>query len=101
MPTDQKLITRIAEKFGWEKHHPIGGLLWIWRTLDRKKSYNPFELPSTDACLALLDEKERVIFERAWIEDGGYLLHMVTYKGIDRADKSLPRTILLAILEVE
>ncbi len=123
--TDQKLITRIAEKFGWE----IG-------TMDRTSQYDqgycytcsrcgseqyidhrnyyppvlcacgaipmPTEIPSTDACLALLDVNKGVLL--AWNKPHKVWLF---YYGVDtvpqkaKSLQDLPRAILLAILEVE
>ncbi len=125
MPTDQELITRIAEKFGWE----IG-------TMDRTSQYDqgycytcsrcgseqyidhrnyyppvlcacgaipmPTELPSTDACLALLD-KERFMVQA--IHDCGiWDIILTNQRGeieVRSHAQSLPRAILKAILEVE
>ena len=57
MPTDQELIARIAEKLGWEEvydyEHDTKICCWA---ADKGKSYSKTELPSTDACLALLDK---------------------------------------------
>ena len=61
MRTDQELIADIAEKLGWEKHIFDTGLAY---RMSNGKPFPMVELPSTYACLALLDVNKCVLL--AW-----------------------------------
>ena len=99
MPTDQELIARIAEKFGCKKWRPSNDDYFVWRFPDGRFIESQ-ELPSTDACLALLDEgwgykinKSALIHVRLFDSDGREVSDSV-------GETDLPRAILLAILEI-
>ena len=97
---DPELIARIAEKLGWEEvydyEHDTKICCWA---ADKGKSYSKTELPSTDACLRLLDQNWRI--EK---HDENHVIDLFSQVGnriAGSSDKDLPRAILLAILEVE
>ena len=103
MRTDQGLIADIAEKFGWEGRADTWSRHY-WLASGGKR-YSVDELPSIDACLALLDEDIEKI-----IHINKYRYEINLYRGGPKpigigisagSHKSLPRAILLAILEVE
>lgn len=93
---DPELIAAIAKKFGWKSRWDGISQKWFakWGTF-----YEMEKLPSTDACLALLDlnydiSKRGVgITVQLRLADG-----MLEATGFD--SKSLPRAILFAILEM-
>ena len=99
MPNDTELIAAVAEKLEWNKHIFLEGL--AYQTTDG----TPFpitELPSTDACLALLDENRFMI---QVIHDCGiWDIILTNQRGeieVRSHAQSLPHAILLALLEVK
>ncbi len=55
MRTDTELIAAVAEKFGCKEWRPSNDDYFVWRFPDGRFIESQ-ELPSTDACLALLDK---------------------------------------------
>ena len=107
--SDTDLIARMAEKLGWRQEQCPGRKLWV--NPDGNYQALPMHirrlLRSADACRALLDENK--YFNFSWNESGEerseHRLWRVFYHSSENAkpiyDKSLPRAILLALLEVE
>ncbi|KKN70698.1 hypothetical protein LCGC14_0428530 [marine sediment metagenome] len=102
--SDIDLIAAIAKKFGWKKRIPDTRFpdMCVW--FFEGKAYESHKLPSVDACLALLvgDKPESM----DWIEIqfmGEWRVNIScgTKASGYHIDKSLPRAILLALLEVE
>ena len=98
--SDTDLIARVAEKLGWRQEQCPGRKLWV--NPDGNYQALPMHirrlLRSADACLALLDKRKPFAMDwlsesKAWVVNYGV--------GKNYKDKSLPRAILLALLEVE
>ena len=105
--SDTDLIARVAAKLGWKKDY-ASDLTWGWDAGNIRLS--PTKLPSTDACLALLDkmldgftETYRSIITR--YDSGVIEVEILRIKPrkswLIVHDSSRPRAILLALLEVE
>ena len=103
--SDTALITRIAAKFGWKKFIPSGAPhLWSW-VLPGGVRYRHDLLPSTDACLGLLEAQKLMATLEVWPHQHQKIATVYeTEEGpfhTGKDSKSLPRAILLALLEVE
>ena len=102
--SDADLIARAAEKLGRTPCEPHIGMVWKNKDGDYEDAEDL--LLNTDACLALLDENK--YFSFSWNESdeerSEHRLWRVFYHSSENAkpiyDKSLPRAILLALLEV-
>ena len=109
MPTDTELIAAVAEKLGWEEQTfpSIPGVAW---TAPDGMVYAAGKLPSTDACLRLLD-KTLDEFDEAYRSIVTRYASGTVEVEIKRTkprkswltfdDNNRPRAILLALLEVE
>ena len=95
--TDKALIAAIAKKLGWKKRIPDTRFpdMCVW--FFEGTAYESHKLPSTDECSALADKDE----DLSLVWHTGDKFWTVYYVNSLITDKSLPRAILLALLEVE
>ena len=97
MRTDTELIAAVAKLKGWEECYAHDSKTWFWCD-SGDGVYSKTELPSTDACLRLLDQNWRIEkYDENHVID---LFSQVGNRIAGSSDKSLPRAILKAILEV-
>ncbi len=101
--SDTDLIAAIAKKFGWKKRIPDTRFpdMCVW--FFEGEAYESHKLPSTDACLKLVEAQKLMATLEVWPHQNIATLYKTEegpfFTGKD--SESLPRAILKVLLEVE
>ena len=97
--SDTELIEKVAKLKGWEEGYAHDSKTWFWCD-SGDGVYSKTELPSTDACLALLDMEKG--FDFYWhTVDKEFRIQYGDSEKYATTFADVPRAILLALLEVK